>query len=74
MHNYIDQKEATRILAAGQTHDDMHGGPGVIDPPTHERISRRAHEIFIMSGRKHGQCEQNWHQAERELRAADRLA
>ena len=70
MQEYMTQSKATQILAAEQTHSDMHAGRGVIDMPTHDQIANRAHEIYVRSGCKHGQCEQNWHQAERELRAA----
>ncbi|MBN1509691.1 MAG: DUF2934 domain-containing protein [Sedimentisphaerales bacterium] len=37
--------------------------------PTHEQISRRAHEIWLKKGRKSGQDEQNWLEAEAQLRA-----
>ena len=36
--------------------------------PTHEQIARRAYEIFLARGDKPGNPEQDWHQAERELR------
>jgi len=37
--------------------------------PTHEQISRRAHEIWLKKGCKPGQDEQNWLEAEIQLRA-----
>jgi hypothetical protein len=36
--------------------------------PTHEQIARRAYEIFLARGGQHGHHEQDWFQAERELR------
>jgi len=36
--------------------------------PTQEDIARRAYEIYIRQGCQEGQSEQNWKQAERELR------
>jgi hypothetical protein len=36
--------------------------------PTHEQIARRAYEIFQARGSQPGNPEQDWHQAERELR------
>lgn len=36
--------------------------------PTHEQIARRAYEIFLARGGRHGSAEQDWHQAERELK------
>lgn len=35
---------------------------------THEQIARRAYEIFLARGGQHGHHEQDWQQAERELR------
>lgn len=36
--------------------------------PTEEQIARRAYEIFLARGATHGHHEQDWQQAERELR------
>jgi hypothetical protein len=49
----------------------MHPGRGVITIPTHDDIAKRAYDIYVERGRKQGQCEQNWHQAELELRTDD---
>jgi len=35
---------------------------------THEQIASRAYEIFLARGGQHGHAEQDWAQAERELR------
>lgn len=45
------------------------GGPDApgSTQPSHDDIARRAHEIFIESGRISGRCTENWLQAEREL-------
>jgi hypothetical protein len=37
--------------------------------PTHDQISKRAHEIWLKKGCKGGQDEQNWLEAELQLRA-----
>lgn len=37
--------------------------------PTYEQVSRRAHEIWIKRGSKHGQDIQNWLEAEAQLKA-----
>ena len=36
---------------------------------THDQIARRAHEIWIKQGCKHGRDQENWFEAERQLRA-----
>jgi hypothetical protein len=67
MKTYMTQSEANRELAAGQTHDDLHPGRGILTMPTHEDIAKRAYDIYVKGGHKEGQCKQNWHQAEHEL-------
>ncbi len=37
--------------------------------PTHEQISKRAHDIWLKRGCKPGHDEQNWLEAEAQLRA-----
>ena len=68
MDKYTTQSEATQMLAAELTHDDLQPGPGVIPIPTHAEIARRAYEIYIKTGRIQGQCKQNWQHAEHDLR------
>jgi len=36
--------------------------------PSQEAIARRAYEIWERKGRPDGQCQQNWQEAEAELR------
>lgn len=36
--------------------------------PTHEQIARRAYELFLARGGGHGRHEDDWMQAERELK------
>jgi hypothetical protein len=36
--------------------------------PTHEQIARRAYELYLARGATDGQAEQDWVQAERELK------
>ncbi|WP_225412401.1 DUF2934 domain-containing protein [Stigmatella hybrida] len=36
--------------------------------PTEEQIARRAYEIYQARGGEHGSNEQDWYQAERELK------
>jgi hypothetical protein len=36
--------------------------------PTYEQIAVRAHEIFIARGAQHGRDQEDWYQAESELR------
>jgi hypothetical protein len=72
MNQYATRSQATQALTAEQAHSDPHPGHGVITPPTHDDIARRAYDIYVKSGRKQGQCKQNWQQAEHDLRTAER--
>lgn len=36
--------------------------------PTHEQIAKRAYELYIARGCQHGHHEEDWNQAERELK------
>ncbi len=36
--------------------------------PTHEQIARRAYELFLARGAGHGRHQEDWAQAERELK------
>lgn len=45
--------------------------PRTLEPqpgPSNEQLARRAYEIFLARGGMHGNSEQDWFQAERELR------
>ena len=42
--------------------------------PFHERVARRAYERFQLRGSEHGHDQQDWFEAERELRASDTYA
>jgi hypothetical protein len=42
--------------------------PLVSDGPDIEAIKMRAHELWVQRGGPHGSADEDWHQAERELR------
>jgi hypothetical protein len=74
MDSHLTHSQGPRGSAIEPAHDAMHPGRGVIDMPTHDEIANRAYGLYVKSGRKQGQCNQNWHQAEVELRMADQRA
>jgi hypothetical protein len=54
-----------------KTMESQASGHGVMssrNQPTQEQIARRAYEIFLARGGQQGNPEQDWFQAERELR------
>jgi len=72
MHSHLTHSETPRtVVATDPKQNDMHPGRGVITLPTHDAIAHRAYAIYVTSGCKQGQCKQNWHQAELELRRDD---
>ena len=44
-----------------------HPTGSTVTEPTHATIATRAYDIYLKSGRKQGQCKQNWQQAEKSL-------
>jgi len=68
MSKYMTKSKATQMSSMQQAHKAPH--PGLDDAPvlTHEVISKRAYEIYVENGCKQGQSEQNWLQAEQELK------
>lgn len=53
--------------ASTQVHT-AHGNTTQRNGPTHEQIARRAYELYLARGGRHGSHEQDWLQAERELK------
>ena len=43
-------------------------GRAVVSEISHNDIARRAYEIYVKNGYQQGQSQQNWQQAEEELR------
>jgi hypothetical protein len=72
MHSHLTHSQVPRAVAIEPEHDDMERGRGVIVEPTHDQIAERAYSIYLHTGSKPGHCQQNWHQAEKELQPADR--
>jgi hypothetical protein len=52
---------------AGETLDDQTVG---LNEPAREEIERRAYELYLARGEVHGQDQDDWLQAERDLREA----
>jgi hypothetical protein len=64
------EKTNRTISAAGdRSANSLTGGSANV---TEDDIARRAHELYMASGRAHGRDLEDWLQAERELRAGVR--
>ncbi len=72
MHSHLTHSQVPRPVAIEPTPNDLVTGSGVIAMPTHDQIAIRAYDIYVKTGREPGRCKRNWHQAETELRSADR--
>jgi len=55
------EKMTSTPMGRGQG-NEMHRGH-----PTHEEIAKRAYEIFLRRGGMHGQHQEDWYQAMKEL-------
>ncbi|MCP3167580.1 DUF2934 domain-containing protein [Myxococcus qinghaiensis] len=53
---------------ATQPTEHAHESKASRGPIPHEQIARRAYEIYLARGGNHGSHEQDWQQAERELK------
>ena len=49
-------------------------GPILTTAITHSQIAERAYDIYVQNGRLENQCQQNWQQAENDLRHQGLLA
>lgn len=61
------QLKTTRESSYEYVDDIDPDGPSLTAGPTHQEIAKRAYEIYLQKGRRPGDCEQNWRQAEQEL-------
>jgi hypothetical protein len=68
MNKYSSKSKGKQIFAAQKILDAPHSGPVVAALLMHEDIAKHAYEIYLEAGRRQGQSEQNWLQAERELK------
>jgi hypothetical protein len=69
MDNFILKPESTHVPPVAQKRSASQTEPTQSMAPSHDDIARRAYDIFEKKGRQEGQCQQNWRQAERELKA-----
>ena len=74
MNDSVMQSGFTRTGTAPAQAAAPSSKPVVTAAPRHEEIARRAYEIYVQKGRKAGQCQQNWKQAEQDLRQQGKAA
>jgi len=68
MSKYLTQSKATQMSAMQQGHKASHPGPAATAMPTHKDIAKRAYELYVEKGCQQDQSEQDWLQAEQELK------
>jgi hypothetical protein len=68
MNKYHNQSKGKQVFAAQQMLNASHPGPVVATLLTHEDIATHAYEIYVEKGCPQDQSEQNWLQAEQELK------
>ena len=67
MSKYMTKSKATQMSEMQQVRKVPRSRPGAA-LLTHKDIAKRAYEIYVENGCKQGQTEQNWLQAEQELK------
>ena len=68
MNKCNDKSKDREVFAAQQMLNISHLGPVAAALLTHEDIAKYAYEIYVGKGCQQGQSEQNWLQAEQELK------
>ena len=68
MNKYINQSKGKQVFAAQQVLNAEHPEPVAAALVTHEDVAKQAYSIYVDTGCRHGQSEQNWLQAEQELK------
>ena len=68
MKDPVVQPESMGVFEASWKHTVPQSRPSMTSTPSHDDIARRAYEIYVKTGSHAGRCQQNWLQAERELR------
>ncbi len=68
MSKYMTKSKVTQMSVMQQAHKTPHPGSVATAMLTHEEIAKHAHEIYVKKGYQQGQSEQNWLQAEQELK------
>ena len=68
MKTLTNESRTTQRYGTQQTHGQEHPVQTAVPMYTHEDIARRAYEIYVEKGCQQGQSEQNWLQAEQELK------
>jgi len=69
MSKYMTKSKATQMSEMQHVHKTPHPGLVVTIMLTHKDISKRAYKIYVEKGCRQGQSEQNWLQAEQELKS-----
>ena len=62
----MKESRTTQMYGTQQTHGES-GDEQTVHMFTHEDIAKRAYEIYVKRGRRQGQSQQDWNQAEQEL-------
>jgi len=68
MNKYTNQSKSKQVHAAQQMQNASHPEPVVAAMFTQEDIARHAHEIYVEKGCRQDHSEQDWLQAEQELK------
>jgi hypothetical protein len=67
MKTLTNESRTTQMYGTQQMHGEEHSVQTVAAMYTHEDIAKRAYEIYVKRGRRQGQSQQDWNQAEQEL-------
>jgi Protein of unknown function (DUF2934) len=73
MKTSMTESKTTQTYATQQKPDNRHNEQAASLVPAHDDIAKRAYEIYIKKGRRQGQSERDWKQAENDLRSGRKV-
>jgi len=68
MKTFMTESKTAQTYPTQQKHGNGRHEQTVPQRPTRDEIAGRAYEIYLKNGRRQGQSERDWQQAEKELR------
>ena len=69
MSKYMTKSKVTQMSVMQQAHKTPHPGSVATAMLTHEDIAKQAYRIYVKKDCRQGQSEQNWLQAEQNLKS-----
>lgn len=67
MNKPLTHQQESNVAVAAKSAGQPTPTGSVLAEPSHAAIAQQAYDIYVKTGRKAGQCKQNWQEAEKVL-------